>query len=282
MTSLDQTAFDDSSREPSSADRGGLDVEAATAANLLTALAARLRAAYERGADISELAAASHQSTAEVRRLLQRAGVNVPADDQRWVDGPGRGDGRSWADEQGRVNEQGRAGALKPPGRPAHDSQQPRPVRRPTPSRRLSRLHPRTEATPTDPPAPSAPSAPATPPEPLPTQPGARQPVPPPPSQTPMGILIGASPTYSEPPAQPEDRHPRRVPARVVRVGRGTSLVVLPSWRAAIAVSVPTDLLVRATGLSADRLAGAQLSALMNPDALHDRELDLHDWQSEP
>ncbi|GAA2156730.1 hypothetical protein GCM10009760_58030 [Kitasatospora kazusensis] len=271
MTSLDQTVFDDPSGEPSpSGDHGGLDVEAATAANLLTALATRLRAAYEQGTDVAGLAAAAHRSESEVRLLLQRAGVEAPPDGRAPTGGSERSD-----------SGKERAGAGRPSGRPAHDAQQtqpqqpqppsqPRPVRRPTPSRRLSRLHPRAV------PDPVGPSAPG---ESRPAQPDGRQPVPPLPAQTPMGILIGASPSYSEPPAQPEDRQPRRVPARIVKVGRGTTLVVLPSWRAAIAVSVPTDLLVRATGLSADQLAGAHLTVLMNPEALHDRELDLHDWQ---
>ncbi len=249
MTSLDQTVFDDSSKEPSAADRGGQDVEAATAANLLSALAARLRAAYEQGTDISGLAAASHQSTAEVRMLLQQAGAALPPEGQD------------------------RVTPVRQPGRPTPEAQQSRPARRPTPSRRLSRLHPRTEPDPAD--RAATPAEPPAPPE-------VRSAAFSSSDRTPMGILIGASPTYSEPPAQPEDRHPRRVPARVIRVGRGTCLVVLPSWRASIAVSVPTELLVRATGLSPDQLAAAQLTVLMNPEALHDRELDLHEWQSEP
>ncbi|MGW6914624.1 hypothetical protein ACWGB8_12495 [Kitasatospora sp. NPDC054939] len=70
--------------------------------------------------------------------------------------------------------------------------------------------------------------------------------------------------------------------AQLLRVGRGTSLVLLPSWRAAIAVSVPTEQLLEATGLDPDRLKGAQLSVLINPDALHDRELGLHGWRTGP
>lgn len=70
--------------------------------------------------------------------------------------------------------------------------------------------------------------------------------------------------------------------ARPIRVGRGTCLVVLPSWRPAIAVSVPTEQLLSATGLAADQLVGAPLTVLMNPAALHDRELELHGWEPGP
>ncbi len=66
----------------------------------------------------------------------------------------------------------------------------------------------------------------------------------------------------------------------MVRPGRGTCLVVLPSWRPAIAVSVPTEQLLHATGLGFDDLAGAELSVLIDPDALHDRELAMHGWRS--
>ncbi|WP_395296126.1 hypothetical protein ACF9IK_23695 [Kitasatospora hibisci] len=95
-------------------------------------------------------------------------------------------------------------------------------------------------------------------------------------AETPLGILIGGTPNL------PEARRAIRVTAELVKVGRGTVLVVLPAWRPAIAVSVPTEQLLHATGLGFDRLAGTQLSVLINPDALHDRELDLHGWQAGP
>ncbi|WP_441246019.1 hypothetical protein [Kitasatospora sp. McL0602] len=235
MTSLDRTARDISPGEPSPAARHRVDAETATAANLLSGLAARLRAAYERGADINGLALASRQSAADVRELLRSAGAVVPADDQEL------------------------------PAAPALE--QLRRARRPTPSRRLSRLHPRIEA---DGAAPAKKSQAQT-----------LTPVEPATASTPLGILIGASPAYTEPAVQPEGRGPRRVPARVLRTGRGTSLVVLPSWRASIAVSVPTDLLLRETGLRQEQLGDARLTVRMNPEALHDRELDLAEWRSE-
>ncbi|MFD7590949.1 hypothetical protein ACFV84_36530 [Kitasatospora sp. NPDC059811] len=101
-------------------------------------------------------------------------------------------------------------------------------------------------------------------------------------AETPLGILIGGSPNQPEAVGRPEERAPVRVTAEPVRIGRGTSLIVLPSWRAAIAVSVPTEQLLSATGLAFEQLADAQLTVLMNPCALHDRELDLHGWESGP
>ncbi|WP_104816190.1 hypothetical protein [Kitasatospora sp. MMS16-BH015] len=253
MTTLDRTARDDSRGESSSASSRGLDAEAVTAANLLSGLATRLRAAYERGADIDGLAVASHQSPAEVRELLRSAGVLLPPDDQ---------------DPQ------------MPPA-----LEQLRRVRRPTPSRRLSRLHPKgdgPEGT-----AALAGSWPGTTPATatvvtVTTQVAGAADVADSAVSAPLGILIGASPSYTEPPGQPEQRAPRRVQAQVVRVGRGTSLVVLPSWRAAIAVSVPTELLLRETGLPSEQLPGARLTVRMNPEAMHDRELDLAEWRPEP
>ncbi|MFF2545975.1 hypothetical protein ACFVUY_25855 [Kitasatospora sp. NPDC058063] len=101
-------------------------------------------------------------------------------------------------------------------------------------------------------------------------------------AEPPLGILIGAGPGPTEALGRPEERAPVRVAARPIRVGRGTCLVVLPSWRPAIAVSVPTEQLLSATGLAADRLVGAPLTVLMNPAALHDRELELHGWEPGP
>lgn len=99
---------------------------------------------------------------------------------------------------------------------------------------------------------------------------------------TPMGVLLGTAPHRTEPAARPDERQAVRVEARLVKLGRGTSLVVLPSWRAAIAVSVPTELLLEATGLDFEHLAAAELSVLIDPHALHDRELGLHGWRSGP
>jgi hypothetical protein len=97
----------------------------------------------------------------------------------------------------------------------------------------------------------------------------------------PLGVLIGASPAYAEPPSALSSTGPHRVPVELVRLSPGTSLIVLPSWRAAIAVSVPTEQLLTETGLSFRDLPGARLTVLMNPDALHDRELDLRCWRTE-
>ncbi|WP_199823227.1 hypothetical protein, partial [Kitasatospora sp. MY 5-36] len=101
-------------------------------------------------------------------------------------------------------------------------------------------------------------------------------------AEPPLGILIGGSPGPAEALGRPEERAPVRVAAQPIRVGRGTCLVVLPSWRPAIAVSVPTEQLLSATGLDLEQLAGAQLTVLMNPAALHDRELELHGWEPGP
>ncbi|MGW3078440.1 hypothetical protein [Kitasatospora sp. NPDC001132] len=101
-------------------------------------------------------------------------------------------------------------------------------------------------------------------------------------SNPPLGILIGGSPGPAEALGRPEERAPVRVTARPIRVGRGTCLVVLPSWRPAIAVSVPTEQLLSATGLGSEQLVGARLTVLMNPAALHDRELELHGWEPAP
>ncbi len=97
----------------------------------------------------------------------------------------------------------------------------------------------------------------------------------------PMGVLIAGSPGSAEA-AGPVGRAPdRRVSARLLRFGSGTCQVVLPDWRAAIAVSVPTERLLRSTGLSPEELRSAALSVVINPEAVHDRELGLRDWQAE-
>ncbi|WP_371518912.1 hypothetical protein [Kitasatospora sp. NBC_01300] len=182
--------------------------------------------------------------------------------------------------------------------------------RRPAPSRRLRRMHPQADATgqgataretAATEPVGTAPTTPATsaalPAEvraaaapgsgepvggtgavaaPSAADPGAAR------AETPLGILIGGSPNQPEAVGRPEERAPIRVTAEPVRIGRGTSLIVLPSWRPAIAVSVPTEQLMSATGLAFEQLADAQLTVLMNPCALHDRELDLRGWESGP
>ncbi|MFF2662714.1 hypothetical protein ACFVUH_35810 [Kitasatospora sp. NPDC058032] len=110
-------------------------------------------------------------------------------------------------------------------------------------------------------------------------------------AEAPLGVLISGTPHQPEAvgrfgptglPARAEERPAVRAAAELVRLGRGTCLVVLPAWRPAIAVSVPTERLLSATGLAYERLAGAQLSVVINPGALHDRELELRDWQAGP
>jgi len=97
----------------------------------------------------------------------------------------------------------------------------------------------------------------------------------------PMGVLIGGSPGLAEG-TGPAGRAPdRRVSAQLLRFGSGTCQVVLPDWRPAIAVSVPTEQLQRSTGLSPEELRSALLSVVINPEAVHDRELGLRDWQAE-
>ncbi|GLW59546.1 hypothetical protein [Kitasatospora phosalacinea] len=97
----------------------------------------------------------------------------------------------------------------------------------------------------------------------------------------PMGVLIGGSPGLAEG-VGPGGRAPdRRVSAQLLRFGSGTCQVVLPEWRSAIAVSVPTEQLQRSTGLSPEELRSALLSVVINPEAVHDRELGMRDWQAE-
>ncbi|MFB6893727.1 hypothetical protein ACFCX4_30920 [Kitasatospora sp. NPDC056327] len=98
----------------------------------------------------------------------------------------------------------------------------------------------------------------------------------PPGAEAPLGVLIGGTS------ARPEEHAAVRATAELLRLGRGTCLVVLPAWRPAIAVSVPTEHLLSATGLAYERLAEARLSVVINPGALHDRELELRDWQAGP
>ncbi|MFJ1707946.1 hypothetical protein [Kitasatospora sp. NPDC088346] len=270
MTTLDRT-----SPEPAPPDRPPTDpsdagpgeparrngptseIEERTAAKLLSALGARLRTAYEQGAELDELAAASHQSLLAVTRLLEAAGVDLTL---------------------GRPTPVRSAVPAVPGTGTAAGGRQLRRLRRPTPSRRLSRIHPQPYPPEADGSAPAvdgasvAGAAGAS---------GVEEAAGAPAPGAPLGILIGASPTHLEAAGQLGGRPPRRVPAELVRAGRGTSLVVLPSWRPAIVVSVPTERLLVSTGLAFEQLAGARLSVLINPDALHDRELDLRDWRTE-
>ncbi|MFF2351735.1 hypothetical protein ACFVVL_18375 [Kitasatospora sp. NPDC058115] len=166
-------------------------------------------------------------------------------------------------------------------------------TRRPAPSRRLRRMHPQAAGAP----RPSAVDAGPVPPADVPSVPGprtgggdrsapdARATG----AEAPLGVLIGGTPQLPEAaggpgPAGPNgrcaERPAVRATAELVRLGRGTCLVVLPAWRPAIAVSVPTEHLLNATGLAYERLAGARLSVVINPDALHDRELEPRDWRA--
>ncbi|MDH6137778.1 hypothetical protein P3T37_007211 [Kitasatospora sp. MAA4] len=266
-----------------------VDPGAVTTARLRAGLAARLRSAYEQGARLDDLAAACHQPVAEVRELLQLAGVDpdrpgmpsgagddglVPAQRDRAAEPLGFGEFTDGTDGSG--------------GRP-----RPR-VRRPAPSRRSARggrgaadetggagdadvpeTGPAVESDGTDgvhaPDArPDAPVAAEMPEPEAPTAPAR------------MGIMIGSAQRAPEPPVRAGDQRRRRVAAQVVKVGSGTTLAVLPSWRSSIAVSVPTELLLEATGLTRQELPEAELTVLINMDALHDRELRMRDWQVGP
>ncbi|MEV4561099.1 hypothetical protein AB0K51_29450 [Kitasatospora sp. NPDC049285] len=100
-------------------------------------------------------------------------------------------------------------------------------------------------------------------------------------SGTPLGVLIGGSPGLVESSGSGVRASARRVAAELLRFSAGTCQVVLPEWRPAIAVSVPTEQLQQSTGLGPDELRAARLSVLINPEAVHDRELGLRDWQAE-
>ncbi|MGW2251570.1 hypothetical protein ACWCXH_15400 [Kitasatospora sp. NPDC001660] len=260
-----------------------------TTARVQAALAERLRAARRQGRSLAELATACRRPVAEVAALLGEDVQTESAPPEHVQDAS--------------------AVELPQPAAPATGArsvpvlgaarEEPRPLstRRPSPSRRLRRMHP--EAAPTG--REAAERETAAPEGALPRRsvrgagrtaagangsagavaarqpaggPGAAQ------AETPLGILIGAGPHQPEAVGRPEERTPVRVTAEPVRVGRGTSLVVLPSWRPAIAISVPTEQLLSATGLAFEQLAGTQLTVMINPGALHDRELDLHGWQA--
>ncbi|MFC6597781.1 hypothetical protein [Kitasatospora paranensis] len=93
--------------------------------------------------------------------------------------------------------------------------------------------------------------------------------------RVPLGVLITGSPAAAD---LGGGQCTRRVSALLVRLGAGTSLVVLPAWREAIAVAVPTEHLLASTGLGMAELPNARLTVLINPEALHDRDLGLRDW----
>jgi hypothetical protein len=131
--------------------------------------------------------------------------------------------------------------------------------RRPTPSRRLRRLHPRQAGLREEPAAET---------EAGPQLSGGTD-------RVPLGVLIAGSPVAADPGG---GHRTRRVAAQLVRLGAGTSLVVLPAWREAIAVAVSTEHLLASTGLGMSELPNARLTVLINPEALHDRDLGLRDW----
>ncbi|WP_354640561.1 hypothetical protein [Kitasatospora camelliae] len=268
MTSLDQTLP---------------DVEAATARRLLEGLGARLRTAYEQGVELDELAAACRRSPATVRRLLEAAGTDLPPL-ERAVGAGSAGPGPA-----GPLHAAGAgAGAafVRVP-EPTDTGARTRRARMPTPARGLGRTRgeerPGTWAEAPSPPALLTGAAPAGP---APAESGSVETEstgsrPAGGAGAAFGVLIAGSPA---PPAAVARRRRAvsRVEARPMRIGRGTSLVVVPAWRESIAVSVPTASLVESTGLSLERLASARLSVLVDLGAVHDGELDAHGWRVEP
>ncbi|MFF2042341.1 hypothetical protein ACFVVX_18120 [Kitasatospora sp. NPDC058170] len=244
-----------------------------TAARLRAGLAGRLRTAHAQGRSVDELAAACRRPVAEVNALLAEGRAPV-----------GGAEGFTRLRPAAESTEEEAVPVL----RAASEELRTGLSKRPSPSRRLRRMHPETAAALTSATAAESgrtgagagapPSGPPATAEARPASPTAVGP----PVETPLGILIGGTPNLPEATGRPEERRPVRVSAEPVRIGRGTSLVVLPAWRAAIAVSVPTELLLDATGLRFDQLAETQLSVLINPGALHDRELELHGWRVGP
>ncbi|MEU8517324.1 hypothetical protein AB0C76_37985 [Kitasatospora sp. NPDC048722] len=266
-----------------------------TAARVQAALAERLRAARLQGRTLAELAAACRRPVAEVATLLGEAvPVEAPPTWQVQDDPGGPGDVHA---HELRQPAEPTAERSVPVLRAAREEPRTLGTRRPSPSRRLRRMHPDTAPTGQE----AAERETVAPDGPLPRRSArgagrttagangaagataARRPAGgtwADQAETPLGILIGVGPHQPEAVGRPEERTPVRVTAEPVRIGRGTSLVVLPSWRPAIAVSVPTEQLLSATGLAFGQLAGVQLTVMMNPGALHDRELDLHGWQA--
>ncbi|MFD5465842.1 hypothetical protein ACFWIQ_23870 [Kitasatospora sp. NPDC127059] len=312
----------------------------ATAAGLRAALAERLRTGRAEGRSLAELAASCRRPVEEVRALLGETAEQAPVlTGSAPVEQAGSGFLRL---QQAATPSE----ANRPAPAPRSTREEIRSLasRRPSPSRRLRRMHPQTDRTDltgqeataretaaTDPTgvrpqgagrvgeptgatgasaeralladAWTGPESPAVAPEygggtawagasrtdtswPGMPRPDTSWPGPSGPDtswgEAPLGILIGGSPVQPEALGRPEERTPVRVAAEPIRVGRGTSLVVLPSWRPAIAVSVSTEQLVTETGLAVGQLADAQLTVRMNPWALHDRELDLHGWEPGP
>ncbi|MFJ9846458.1 hypothetical protein ACIRYZ_39685 [Kitasatospora sp. NPDC101155] len=297
-----------------------------TTARLRAAFADRLRAARAEGRSLAELAAACRRPVDEVRALLgEEAG-----DDPTGQDAPAGDTGPGFVRLQQPATP-AEANRPAPAPRSAREEVRSFGSRRPSPSRRLRRMHPQADRTGqeaaaretavTDPAgteprgsgwvgeptgatgavadhappaaavegafrAPSGASSDASFGTSFGDSSGARtgtgagagasR------TEPPLGILIGGSPGQPDAVGRSEERTPVRAAAEPIRVGRGTSLIVLPSWRPAIAVSVSTEQLLSETGLTVEQLADAQLTVMMNPWALHDRELDLHGWESGP
>ncbi|MFE7526155.1 hypothetical protein ACFU7Y_10575 [Kitasatospora sp. NPDC057542] len=299
-----------------------------TTSRLRAAFTDRLRAAHAQGRSVAELADACRRPAAEVRALLGLAadGPAVPGASTDGAAGAtGTPDGPEGVGAEAGFVRFGPAaappegGPSVPAPRPVHEEPRILGSRRPSPSRRLRRMHPQAvqtgqgatarETAATGPNRTDLPDATGRADEragtagaatqapsfeagagagigvggsggagPAATGPAAGASW----AEPPLGILIGGSPVPAEGLGRPEERAPVRVAAEPIRVGHGTCLVVLPSWRPAIAVSVSTEQLLSATGLGFEQLAGAQLTVLMNPAALHDRELELHGWESAP
>ncbi|MBV2154030.1 hypothetical protein [Kitasatospora sp. SUK 42] len=300
------------------------DLADPTAERLRAAFADRLRAARAEGRSVAELAAACRRSAEEVRALLGEQAGDGSSDGDHPSDGVWPGVVRL---QQSSAPAEG--SRPSPVLRSAREEVRSYGSRRPSPSRRLRRMHPQADRTgqeaaaretaATDPvgaeprgtgwageltgatgsvsdhlPSATAAVAPGSSVAPGSAvapgdalapgdvvRPGdivevSR-------AEPPLGVLIGGSPGQPEVVVgRPEERAPVRSAAEPIRVGRGTSLVVLPSWRPAIAVSVSTEQLLSETGLTVEQLVGARLTVLMNPWALHDRELELHGWEPSP
>ncbi|MGW3040919.1 hypothetical protein ACWC9T_12930 [Kitasatospora sp. NPDC001159] len=291
-----------------------------TTARLRAAFADRLRAARAEGRSLAELAAACRRPVEEVRALLGEEAVEGPSEQDVPVGGTGPGFVRL---QQPAAPT--KANRPAPVPRSAREEVRSPGSRRPSPSRRLRRMHPQADRTgqeaaaretaATDP-VGAEPHGAAWVGEPAGATGAVADHMPPGAAvetafgapygalngasfgassgvgseagsgaaraEPPLGILIGGSPGQPEAVGRSEERTPVRVAAEPIRVGRGTSLVVLPSWRPAIAVSVSTEQLLTETGLTLGQLADAQLTVMMNPWALHDRELDLHGWEPGP